>query len=521
MRFVDQRLTGIFLIVLTLIVFGPFIAHAFVSLDDNYLIYANPAVQTLSLRNILHVFSTYDPQLYIPLTFLSWQLNAALFGMNATAFHLVNVLMHCANVVLVLVIIRRLSGNLFVAALTAALFAIHPLQTEAVLWAAGRKDLLSGFFALLSLLQYLKFREHRNSRTFMICIICFALALLSKISVVLLPAIFLLIDWLTDRKIGLKELREKIPFGVLSAIFLVIAVIGKSRLLAQSGGIVNLLLPFRSTTFYLWKIFSPAGLSVIYLYEPGSSLFADFAGPVIIVLLLGLLTLFLIARRAAHPALALGMFFLLLAPSYSTFLKNGFLYFASDRYVYLALIGAFWFLTQLLDAVRKRLPGKATLVIPVLSALVILTLIPSTYAQNAVWKDTESLYRNVLRWYPNSVMAHTNLGLELQNRKNLQGARVHYEKAMQSDPHSVHAYFNLASLENEEGHPEAAEKLYVAIVDAFGPQQVTSVADVRPFLWLIGKLNRLGRAQDAERLFNTLQELAPEYLELAAREQQQ
>ena len=358
--FTDKH-AAIALVLLTLAAFGPWIDNAFVALDDNYLIYANPAVQHITLGSVAHVFSTYDPQLYIPLTFLSWQINAAVFGINATAFHLVNLLLHCGNVVLVLLLLRRLGGNLFVAGVTAALFAIHPLQTEAVLWAAGRKDVLSGFFALLSMLLYLRYRDDERGRTLFWSVLCFALALLSKVSVVLLPGIFLLVDWLSDGRMRRRQILGKMPYGILSALFLAVAVVGKSRLLAQSGGIVNILLPFRSTLFYLEKVFAPTGLSVIYPYRPSGSLLADFGAPVIVATLLGIVTLFLIVKRRRSWALAAGMFFLFLAPSYSTYFKNGFLYFASDRYVYLALIGAFWaagFSSEKLEEFTRSISDK-------------------------------------------------------------------------------------------------------------------------------------------------------------------
>lgn len=506
------------LVVLTILVFVPFVGNSFVSLDDNYLIYANPAVQSFSWKNLVHVFTSYDPQLYIPLTFVSWQINALIFGMNAWAFHTVNLLLHCANAVLVLLILRRLSGSFFVAAVAAALFAIHPIQTEAVLWAASRKDLLSGFFFLLSALFYLRYREREWMRGPLLwSIVFFELALLSKVSVLTLPVWLLGIDWLQKRRLDRQMFTEKIPYAALAAIFGVIAVYGKARVLGSSGSLVNILLPAKSAVFYLQKFFWPFGFSVIYPYSGEvHDLTTEFTVAIVVILVLLAIAVFFFRGRYRLVTFGIATYFLLLAPSFTTFWKNGFLYFASDRYVYLASIGFFAIVGLLLYHLGSVLKPA---VAHILSVVIIALLIPVAWAQGAVWSSTEALYRNVVRYYPDSVMGQTNLGLELQLTGNLKEARERYERAITLDPHSVHAYFNLAALENKEGHPAEAERLYVAIVDAFGPDQVGTASDVRPFLWLRKRLNDLGRPADAQRLEEKLQKLAPAQLQEAIQKQ--
>ncbi len=522
-RFLSRITTlhvAIALIVLTLIAFSPSIGNPFVSLDDNYLIYQNPAVLHFTWSNLVHVFTSYDPQLYIPLTFLSWQLNAVIFGMNAAGFHLVNLLLHCANVVLVLLIIRRLTANLLIAGVTSAFFAIHPIQTEAVLWAASRKDLLSSLFFLLSTLSYLRYRDEDDRKRWIWSIVFFTLALLAKVSVITLPVWLLGIDWFQKRKIDRQMVLEKIPYVLIAVVFGIIAVVGKTRVLGSSGTLLNVLLPAKSAIFYLQKFLWPVGLSVIYPYTgEAHELLREFGWSFGIIILLLVIGLVFFRGRNRLVTFGIATYFLLLAPSFTTFWKNGFLYFASDRYVYLASIGFFVIVAFLLDRLKAvfntRDPGS------VLIVLMIAALLPVTWAQGKVWSSTEALYRNVLRFYPDSVMAQTNLGLELQLTGNLTEARQHYERAIAIDPHSVHAYFDLAALENKEGHPAEAEKLYVAIVDAFGPEQVMTVSDIRPFLWLIKRLNDLGHSGDAERLFNKLNELASSLLQEAVERQNQ
>ncbi len=504
-----QVIVGI--VVLTLVVFGPAVMkNQFVTIDDDYLIYDNPAVKTMSLANVKHVFTSYDPQLYIPLTFVSFQLNALLLGMDPVGFHAVNLALHCANAALVLLIARRLTKSLLAASVTAALFALHPLQTEAVLWAASRKDLLSGFFFLLSTLSYLRYVDDGDQRYRRGSVGLYALALLSKVSVILLPLWLLGIDWVRDRPLDRHALTEKIPYGVLAVIFGIIAVVGKSTVLASSGTLVNALLMIKSAAFYLQLMVSPSGFSVIYPYIGTWSYVHEFGPSIAIVLAaIGLLAYFLITGRRL-PAFFIGTYFLLLAPSFTTFWKSGYLYFASDRYAYVASIGAFALLGLAIEYLGRRLEerGKDGSPLWIVAAVLVLAFVPFTYAQTKVWRSSIPLYENVLRYHQESVMAETNLGLELQQQGKHAEARAHYERAIAIDPHSIHAYFNLASLAQEEGKESEATALNVAVVDAFGPDQVTSEKDLKPLLWLIDKLDQVGKPGDSFRLAEKLATVA-------------
>lgn len=505
------------LVILTVVVFGPSVGYGFVHLDDDYLIYNNPAVQSLTWGNILYVFTHYDPQLYIPLTFLSYQLTALLFDMNATAFHVIDLLLHSINVILVLLLVRKLSGSLFTAAIAAALFAIHPIQTEAVMWAAARKDLLSGFFFLLSANAYLRYREEFSGNRYLIwSIALYALALLAKISIVLLPLWLLGIDWLQRREFGKRMIIEKIPYALLAVLFGIVAVIGKSRILEASGTLTNVLLIFKSAAFYVGKFFWPLGLSVGYNYTGGGqNLLANFGVDVVVVTLLIGLMFFLLFRRKRLAAFGIATYFVLLAPSFTTFWKNGTLFFASDRYVYLASVGIFTCIALALNALKNRMLNRGWSPLPLYGAVSVLliALIPITEAQVAVWADTESLYRNNLHFYPDSVMVETNLGLELQQKGKREEARQHYLRAISLDVHAVEAYFNLSSLEAEEGHQDAADRLKLQIIDVLAADHLRSPADLEPLLWLVGRLYRMGRPDEAVRLLRKLIDLAPQFPE--------
>jgi len=146
-------ITGAFF-VLTFALYGSSLSNSFVRWDDGMLIYENPAIREITPSTLKTVFTSYDPELYIPLTFMSYQVDYALGGTNPTIYHAQNLFWHTLNALLVAGFILLLSRRKWIALLCGVLFAIHPLHTEAVAWASARKDVLSTFFFLVSLISY-------------------------------------------------------------------------------------------------------------------------------------------------------------------------------------------------------------------------------------------------------------------------------------------------------------------------------------------------------------------------------
>ena len=204
-------LLGFFL--LAFAIFGKSLGNDFVDFDDGLLIFENPIIQEISVWSLKQAFTTYDPELYVPLTMISYQIDHLLWGMNPFGFHLTNLVLHTMNALLVTLFIRLLMRRLsyhLLPVLCGLLFLVHPLHTEAVAWASARKDVLSSFFFLLSVCSYLQWREREKKEErsgkllYSFSIFAFALGLLAKVSIIMLPVILLLIEWLQGR-----SLREK------------------------------------------------------------------------------------------------------------------------------------------------------------------------------------------------------------------------------------------------------------------------------------------------------------------------
>lgn len=438
------------------VAYGAALNNLFIPFDDNTLIYLNPSVQQFSLHNIGLMFTSYDPELYIPLTFLFYLFIHSLAGLDPGAYHAASLLLHLMNVVLVAWIIWQLTGKRPVTLIVTCLFALHPLHSEVVLWAAAMKDALSSTLGLLSMGLYLQWRSHNEKRTWILCVLFFALALLSKVSVVLLPLLFLLTDWLQGRPLDRKALLHKWPLYALSLIFVVIALAGKSKAIEGAGLMVNLLLPFKATAFYVSKLLWPTNLSILYpqSVEPSLAQPDILIGIGVVVLLLGIAAW--AYKRSRIITAGILWYLLMLLPSFSTFQKGGYLYFASARYAYLPSIGLFLIVAVLVSLLWERL-RLSRLPVAATGGILTIVCVVLVHRQVLVWHDAKALFGNVLRLHPDAVIAYNNYATEL---KDPEEALVYFKKAIELDPQFILAYRNIAGLYRKTGDSIAEKAVH-------------------------------------------------------------
>ena len=197
-RFFPSRkhiaLLGIVFLALTLFAFGPSLFGEFVFWDDDLLVFENPVVQVMTPWTLGKIFTMYDPELYIPLTFFTYQINYLIGGMSPFVYHLTNIVLNAGNALLVTgIAYLLLKRNRTAALLTGLLFAVHPLHTEAVAWISARKDILSAFFFLIATLLFLLHEEHPTRKRYTGMLIAFLCALLSKVIAVTFPVVMLVI----------------------------------------------------------------------------------------------------------------------------------------------------------------------------------------------------------------------------------------------------------------------------------------------------------------------------------------
>ncbi|MBI2635911.1 tetratricopeptide repeat protein [Candidatus Peregrinibacteria bacterium] len=460
----SHSLSFALLIATALIVYASSLWNDFVIWDDDSLVYLNPLTQSLTWKNFIGAFSSYDPELYVPLTIVSFQAERALFGFVPFFFHLDNLLLHAANTALALLLFVRLGLRRRSAFIMALVFAVHPINAEAVAWVSARKDLLAASFSLGAMLSYLQWLSNGSKKWFWVVGACMLLALLSKPVAVSLPLAFLLLDWKERRSSPLRAAAATMPFFMLGGIFLLIGLYGKSRNVFAITATETMLLAVKSTVFSVQKFIWPGGLSPIYLQTgPIDISLAQFFVPAIVLAAAGLLA-WQSLRKTRIVMFSTLFYMLFLMPSFSNFAKDD-IYFFSDRYIYISQIGLLFMIGCAVDFLRRRaLNGAMATAGMIVASAPIFLLAWSARSQSLLWKDSETLYRDALKKNDGSAVMHYNLAVLEHRRGNRVYAFEEYRKTLAIDPKHSKALGNLGVYFKEEGQTEnALEMLRLAI----------------------------------------------------------
>jgi tetratricopeptide (TPR) repeat protein len=457
-------LLAIVLIVAPLLVFARSLGNGFVLWDDDRLIERNPLVQQLTARTVAGAFTSYDPELYVPLTIVSFELEHAVAGFWTPLFHATNLLLHIVCVLLLWRVLKRFGFREAAAFFGALLFALHPVNVEAVAWASARKDVLSTAFALGSLLCWLRFRSEEDKRWYWWSVGLLLCSLLSKPTAIVLPFGFLLVDWFQGRVITKSSLRTYVPFFGLSVLFLIIGLFGKARNISSLTLFQTALLAVKSTVVSISQFVWPR-FSLLFL-EKGPISIANpsfWLSAAVVLLLLSLILRSL--RRTRLVAFAFGWFFLLLLPSFSNFSKGAHVYLTSDRYIYLAQVGLLVLLAAGLERFLRWTGKRSVQAFAVGGTMLLLVAAFFTYQRSLLWHDSMTLFRAALAANPESDVLHYNLGLAFQARGAEVAARREYEAALAINPHSPKVHFNLGILAQEDRNTGEALVQYRAAVE--------------------------------------------------------
>lgn len=454
-----------------LLVFGRTAGHQFLNFDDKTYVTHNPhVVSGLSWSGIAWAFTSTEASNWHPLTWLSHQLDATLYGLRPQGHHLTGVLLHAANAVLLFLLLRALTGALWRSALAAALFAVHPLRVESVAWVAERKDLLAGLFWILCCGAYLGWVRRGGAWRYALLSGCFVAGLLSKPMLVTLPAVLLLLDWWPLGRWGCRDrggkaaggplrrpILEKLPLLLLSGISAALTLVAQRR-----GGALYLLedLPLAtrwanaslSYARYLGKTVWPADLALFYPLDPAAVPFAVAA-----FCAAALLAVTVAALRLAHPApwFATGWCWYLgsLVPVIGL-VQVGNQAFA-DRYTYIPLIGPALALAWGTGALASRFPAARRPAAAVWSATLGLLAL-AAFLQAGHWRDSETLMRQALAATEGNFVAHNNLGTALLAKGKTDEALPHFAEASRLRPSWGKPRVNLGEALLRRGDPEGA-----------------------------------------------------------------
>jgi tetratricopeptide (TPR) repeat protein len=459
---------GLLLALITLLAYLPAARDGFVNYDDQDYVTENSVVQKgLTWTGIQWAFTTGHASNWHPLTWLSHMADCELFGLNPGAHHLVNVLFHTANAVLLLGLLLRLTGELWPSLFVAALFAWHPLHVESVAWISERKDVLSTFFALLTLLAYSKYVKENCRRCFWLALTFFALGLMAKPMLVSLPFVLLLLDYWPLQRLSTLNPRpstcrrlalEKWPFFLLSVASCVVTFLvqyhGAAVMTFQRFPlhlrIASALIAYEQ---YLGKTFWPSGLAIPYPLPNYSSWI--WAMPAAALGLLGGISWLIWRMHRPYPYLLVGWLWFLgtLVPVIGL-VQVGVAAMA-DRYTYFPLVGVFIAVTFGVRDLASRFQFSKVAV-AIAAALTLAGCLVLTENQLRYWRDSETLFVHALAVTTNNHVAHVNLGIVLEQKGELTEALAHYRAAEQLAPDLFQIHNNLGHLLDKLGHPDEA-----------------------------------------------------------------
>jgi tetratricopeptide (TPR) repeat protein len=467
-------------------VYAPVARHPFIGFDDDVYIYENPPVKAgLSWAGVIWAFTRFHASNWHPLTWLSHMLDCQWFGAtdgSAGAHHLVSVVFHAANAALLFVALRRITGATRPSGFVAGLFAVHPLRVESVAWACERKDVLSGFFFMLTLLAYAGYARRPGGARYLLVCLGHLAGLLAKPMLVSLPFVLLALDvwplrrWRWGSPSGRPEpseharlpgrrlLLEKLPLFALSI------GAGVATIAAQSGGGAvaqveeipwawRLVVTPVAYVNYLWKTLWPTGLAVFYPHPTTTgTAIRDWIAPSLLCgLLLVAVTAAVVAQARRRPHLLAGWLWysIMLAPVIGL-LQVGDQAWA-DRYAYLPTIG---FYLMIVWSIREWVAGNARLrrIAVAAAAVVLAALAIAARVQVERWRDSATLYEHTLRVTRDNWLIHSNLGVTLAGRGELAQARHHFEEAVRIRPDFIDARSNLCTGAVLEGRFEEARE---------------------------------------------------------------
>ena len=500
----------LFLVIATLAVYWQINYHEFINFDDSLYILKNQRVQKgLTSESISWAFSFTDIAYWHPLTWLSHMLDCQIYGLIPGMHHRTSLIFHIINSILLFFVLQKMTGTLWRSAFVAALFALHPLHVESVAWIAERKNVLSTFFWMLTMLAYVHYTTRPSLYRYLLTLLLLMLGLMAKPMLVTLPFVLLLLDyWPLERlrhQSPFNLILEKIPFFALSAVSVYISslsvhryeIVVSTELVPMQLRIANALVSYVK---YIEKMIWPKNLAIFYPF-PDTLPIWQILGAGLFLASISFLVLLNLRKK---PYLCMGWLWFLgtLIPVIG--LKQAGLWPAmADRWAYVPLVGIFIILAWGGSDLLKKWTNKK-IVSSILAMSVLLALTIQSFLQATHWKNNIALFENAIKVTENNWLAHNNLGIALFSEGKLDKAIYHYKKALNIKPDTSEAIKNLGVALTEKGNfKEAAQYFSKALV--INPEDWDSHYKLGRILENQGKFN------EAIRHFEEVIRINPDY----------
>jgi len=465
------------LVLIGICAFGRVIFFPYSSYDDDLFIRDNPLLLEGAWQNFIQLWKIGGvprEQLYLPVTYSSYFLDARLWSLHPGVLHAVNLLLHLLNTLLLFTLAKRIGLSRIAAGISALIFLLHPLQVEAVVWCMGRKDLLATAFALGALLCFSLFREGNRISWLLPVYPLVLLAMLSKPVMIILPLLFLLLDWFFLKLQQQREWKIHVPLWLMTAAVLWLNLQLPARMAGRQPLLNSLLgLPYLVSGwarrllfcngfqhFYRWPVFAQAGLQI---------------GLGIIILLgVALLLRYLLRNIDRNTVPVFGLLFagiaFIPALGYLRMTKE---FITADRYGYFPLLGVFLVLGWLYDRFadhRKQL-----------LALGGIWLIAAVFQGQGLinsWWDELSFWQVDLLYQESNPVVHYHLAAAYQEIGNLPAAESHYHRCLKLDKDYYQAYINLGVVYFSTGHYSEAVNCFRNALRYPSPMQAQILANL-------------------------------------------
>lgn len=427
------------------------LGNGFVNLDDDSYVLLNEHVKNgVTLDGLRWAFTDMSNGNWHPLTWISHMLDVQWFGMDAGAQHLMSILWHAANSIVLLALLWSMTRSLGRSTFVAALFALHPLRVESVAWISERKDVLSGFFYLATLCAYVWYTRKNSARRYWAVVGLLSLGLMAKASVVTAPLVLLLLDYwpLARKESWMALVREKIPLFVLAGAVSIATYLGQQQAGAMTAirnlgfgeRVANALVSY---VRYLGKIFWPHPLAVLYPYERGlPALLVIAACALLIGITVGVLSL---GRKFRYLPVGWFWFLITMAPMIGL-VQVGWQAYA-DRYTYIPSIGILiavvWMAADRLKVPRQFEIGAAT---AIAAALALVTWLQLPY-----WHDDLTLFQHAVDVTHANPFAEYHVGDDLAEAGRNAEAIPYLEEVTRLEPRFYAGYYTLGKAQAGEG----------------------------------------------------------------------
>lgn len=501
------------LLLLAAAVLWPVCVHEFTDWDDEINVTQNPHLNPPTAQGLLFFWGHSYEKLYAPLTYTAWWVLARVARLDAPdahgiwldpyVFHAANLLAHLTATLAAYHLLLRLSGRRWPAFAGALLFAIHPVQVEAVAWVTGMKDVLCGLLSLLSLWQYVLFAQSapgadgRNRRRmhYAFATTLLIAALLAKPSAVTVPLLAAVLDRWILRRPWKAIARALLPWMAIVCVFVLIGMMTQHAPANYAGPVwARPIIAADALAFYLYKIIFPLKLGVLYDEAPKTVLIHAWGWAVWTIPLAVLVAAYLYRRRsnwlfasvvllcvAPLPVLGLVSFEF---EQFST---------VADRYIYVAMLGPAVALTFLLRS------GRGTKWLAAVCAVWLAALGVRAYSQTKTWQDTTSVFRNAVAVNPNSAAAYAHLAGDALASDRMAEGENFARRSISLDPGQVSAYLLLGSALQREGRPVEEEQAYRDAIRN-DPNDPAALADLAAVLAEHPGKNRNERLTEADGL---------------------